>query len=190
MQQLRGDGGVGGQEAEHGGHVGRDHPTPLGDAAQGAGSPVRWKVTANSFLRVSVVMMASAAREPPCADRRGHQLRQPRLDGLQGKGRADDAGGGHQHVRPRRFPAPLPPGPPCPPPFPRRRRRRCWQCRCCRSRPGRNRAQMPLGHRQRRALDHVLGVDGGGGRRAVGHNQRQIPLAPVLPDAAVDARAV
>ena len=92
---------VGGEKAEHGGHVGMDHA-----ASPWRMPPMRHSLPPSGerrrpppFSTVSVVMMASAASSAAVVARGlAASSRHRALDGLNGQRLADDAGGGDDHV--------------------------------------------------------------------------------------------
>ena len=67
FQQRGRDGGIGGIERQHGGHVGGDHAAALTDGTHGAHLAAQLELDGVFFLWVSVVMMAVAASVLPCA---------------------------------------------------------------------------------------------------------------------------
>ena len=94
------NGAVGGQEAEHGAHVGVDHAAALGDAAHAD------SLAAHGGLHGHLLFHGVSGHDGVgrrVAGLRGSrqrtvQLRHAVLDDLHVEGLADDAGGGHQHV--------------------------------------------------------------------------------------------
>ena len=67
FQQRGRDGGIGGVERQHGGHVGGDHAAALADGTHGAHLAAQLELDGVLFLWVSVVMMAVAASVLPCS---------------------------------------------------------------------------------------------------------------------------
>ena len=92
LQEGLGDGGVGGQEAEHGGHVGVDHAGALGHPAQAVGPE-----TDGQVLGAGVGGHDGQGEVAAPFPLQSYPLHR-QGDLLHGQVGADDAGGGHHHV--------------------------------------------------------------------------------------------
>ncbi len=99
-EHLPGDGAVGGDEAQHGAHVGMDHAGALGDGAECHG-PAADRAGEGKLLLHRVGGHDGAGRRVgafrPGGEAR-RRLRHPRPNGGDVEGLADDAGGGHHEV--------------------------------------------------------------------------------------------
>src|SRR5699024_198907 len=100
LQHGRADGGVGGVEGQHGGHVGGDHPAALADGADGAGHAPQFKP--DGVLLFVGVGGHNGGGGVGAAGGGVGQFGGCRRDagrkGRDGHGLADDAGGGGQNV--------------------------------------------------------------------------------------------
>ena len=186
MQQGGSDGGVGGEEAEHGCHVGRYHAAALGDAAQGfAPRPEgQGKLLFHGIGRHDRFSGFGAAGFGQCGGQSRHGCR----DGGKREGGTDHAGGGGQDVHDvdpeglRRQAAHLfrgldPVG-----------GAGVGDPAVAHDGAGGAVFQMPFRHGQGSTLDQVPGIHRRRCRWPVGENQGQVLFAPVFPDAAVDPR--
>ena len=192
IQHFGADGGIGGVEGEQGGQVGGDHAAALADGAQGAGLAAQRELQ-GVLLGVGVrghdgLGGGGAARLAP--GQLGRRLGNALGEGINGHGLADDAGGGGQDVlflqaqRPRRQATAL-----------------VGQVNAV-GRAGVGIAavyqnglgmavrQVGLIHRDGRALHLVAGVHTGGRAAHIRHDEGQVLLIGVGPEAAVYARGL
>ena len=98
MQHGGGNRRVGGEEHQHGRHVGVDHAAALGDAAQTAGLSAQGEFHSNLLANGVGGHDALGGGSSALRGQPGNQLRQTRRDGVNGQGLTDDAGGGDDHV--------------------------------------------------------------------------------------------
>ncbi|GAF25522.1 hypothetical protein MTY_0857 [Moorella thermoacetica Y72] len=175
FQILLFDGSVGGQEAEHGAHIGVDHARPLGDAGNSYRLSPQGQLDGDLFdpgigghdgcRRIS----ASLHRQP------GGSGLDAGGDFIHRQGHADDAGGGHHHLpwfatdgsgRDYRH---LPGVPVTPLPG-----TGIGIAAVGDNGPGQAGLEVFRRHPQGRRLDPVAGIDGRRRRRHLAHNQSQV----------------
>ena len=134
LERHGGDGCVGGQEAEHGGHVGRDHAAALGDAAQLAHFAAQGEAHGN-LLGDGIGGHDGLSRARAAGGRILQRVGQ--LAEILFRTAPASWAGRSRPWRPRSRPrlsrrCIFPPARTCPRRFRRRWRYRCWRCRCCR----------------------------------------------------------
>ena len=101
LQQRRADGGVGGVERQHGGHVGGDHAAALADGAHAAGFAAEGELD-GVFFFVGVGGHDGLGRLIAAVGgglQLGGCLGDAPLEGVNDHRLADDAGGGGQYIR-------------------------------------------------------------------------------------------
>ena len=98
MEHIRGNGNVGGDEHQHGRHVGMDHAAAFGDAADTAGFVPQSELYGDLLLHgvgghdALGGGLAAGFRQPL------HQGGKPCGDGVDGQGQTDDAGGSDHDI--------------------------------------------------------------------------------------------